>query len=153
MVYTLQLEDAEATQDLGARLGAFASQGSVLALSGELGAGKTTLAQGLGRALEVPGPVTSPTFQLLFVHEGRMPMFHADLYRLGDESELVELGFDELLGQQGVSVVEWAERFPEILPEDHLEARLLYQGEARVIELRAHGPRSRTWLRQALGRD
>ncbi len=153
MVCTLSLADAEATRDLGRRLGASAHEGAVLALSGELGAGKTTLTQGLGQALGVDGPVTSPTFQLLFVHPGRLPLYHADLYRLGDDSELTELGFDELLGQLGVSVIEWADRFPEILLDDHLEARLGYAGDARRVTLEAHGPRSRGWLEQALGRD
>lgn len=132
----IELNDAAATRALGARLVADAQHGLVIALNGELGAGKTTLAQGVGEALGCAGPITSPTFQLLFVHEdGRLPLYHADLYRLGDESELVELGFDELLGKRGVALVEWAERFPEVLPARHVEVRLSYDGERRVAEV------------------
>ena len=132
----IELNDAAATRALGARLVADAQHGLVIALNGELGAGKTTLAQGVGEALGCAGPITSPTFQLLFVHDdGRLPLYHADLYRLGDESELVELGFDELLGKRGVALVEWAERFPEVLPANHIEVRLAYDGERRVAEV------------------
>ncbi len=129
-------------------MGERAWSGLVVALDGELGAGKTTFAQGVAEALGCAGPITSPTFQLLSVHEdGRLPLYHADLYRLGDESELVELGFDELLGQSGVSVVEWAGRFPEVLPAEHLLVELRYEGEQREALVRGEGPRSEALAR------
>ena len=147
MDWTCTLDDAAATHALGRRIGDAAEDGLTLALDGELGAGKTSLAQGVGAALGVRGPVTSPTFQLLFVHDdGRLPLYHADLYRLGDESELVELGFDEILGRVGVSIIEWASRFPEVLPDDHLHLELRYEGDGRHVRARATGPRSRRVL-------
>jgi len=147
-----ELSDADATRRLGARLGEVAHEGATLALDGELGAGKTTLTQGLGRALGVQGPITSPTFQLLFIHAGRLTLHHADLYRLGDDSELVELGFDEVLGRTGVSVIEWAGRFPEVLPSDYLQLTLSYEGDGRCATLEACGPASQDWLDRASGR-
>ncbi|HJN75377.1 MAG TPA: tRNA (adenosine(37)-N6)-threonylcarbamoyltransferase complex ATPase subunit type 1 TsaE [Myxococcota bacterium] len=140
------LPGPEHTRRLGALLGSTASEGATLALDGELGAGKTTLTQGLGAALGVEGPVTSPTFQLLFVHEGRLRLFHADLYRLGDASELTELGFDEVLGTSGVSVIEWAGRFPDVLPGDYLQLTLTYEGDGRCAHAEARGACSSGWL-------
>jgi tRNA threonylcarbamoyladenosine biosynthesis protein TsaE len=145
------LVDAGATQALGRRLGESAPSGGVLALSGDLGAGKTCLAQGFGAGLGVQGPITSPTFTLVWVHEsGRLPFAHADFYRLGDGSELQELGLDELLEGDGVAVIEWADRFKEALPADRLSGSLAHAGpDTRTLELIATGPRSRAWL-QAL---
>ncbi len=146
------LADPGATQDLGRRLGRAASPGAVLALTGDLGAGKTCLAQGVGAGLGVQGPITSPTFALIWLHEsGRLPFAHADFYRLGDSSELQELGLDELLEGAGVAVVEWAERFEDVLPVDRLGGVLRHAGpQARELVLTARGPRSQAWLR-ALG--
>ena len=146
----LSLPGPQDTRRLGEVLGETAVDGATLALDGELGAGKTTLAQGIGASLGVEGPVTSPTFQLLFVHEGRLRLHHADLYRLGDGSELQELGFDEVLGQEGISVVEWASRFPEVLPGDYLRAELHYEGEGRCVDLEARGAAAEAWLDRTL---
>lgn len=149
MQWTRSLPGPEDTHALGVRLGALAFDGMTVALDGELGAGKTSLTQGIGRGLGITGPITSPTFQLLFVHDqGRLPLYHADLYRLGDDSELVELGFDEILGQVGVSVVEWASRFPEVLPPDRLQIALAYDGDGRSLVATATGPRSAAVLKE-----
>lgn len=138
---------------LGQAIAAASSEGTTVALSGDLGAGKTCLAQGVGAGLGVKGPVTSPTFQILAIYPGPGPsLLHADLYRLGDPSELTELGLDELLGQVGVAVVEWAERFPEVLPADHLDIRIDFAGtDARRVTVRATGPRSGV-MEQSLGK-
>ncbi|MCP4804900.1 MAG: tRNA (adenosine(37)-N6)-threonylcarbamoyltransferase complex ATPase subunit type 1 TsaE [Proteobacteria bacterium] len=147
MDWTCTLRGPAETRELGRRIGELVEDGATLALDGELGAGKTSLAQGIGLGLGVGGPVTSPTFQLLFVHDdGRLPLYHADLYRLGDESELTELGFDEILGQSGVSIVEWASRFPQVLPADRLQIQLAYEGEGRALTAKATGPRSQRLL-------
>lgn len=136
------LKDAQATRLLGQNIADKAYPGLVLALQGELGAGKTTLAQGVGIGLGVQRGVRSPTFIILSLYEeGRLPMAHADLYRLGDESELVELGLDEHLSQ-GVTLIEWSERFPELLPEDHLEVLLEDWEEGRRATLSPKGPKS-----------
>lgn len=140
-MHVLFLPSAEATHALGRRLGAILPPGACLALSGDLGAGKTALVRGLGEGLAVPSLIQSPTFVLVQIHEGgRLPLWHVDLYRLGDASELDELGLDAM-APQTVLAIEWAERFPELLPDDRLEIRLTDVPGGRRAELRATGPR------------
>lgn len=147
---TLYAPDAATTHLLGERLGQAAVPGTVVALIGDLGAGKTAFARGVGAGLGV-SRIQSPTFILVQAHStGRLPLWHADLYRLSDVDELEQLGLDEILAGDGVVLVEWADRFPELLPADHLEVRLSEEGEGRRVELRAHGPRSAA-LEAALG--
>ncbi len=116
------------TRRLGRRLAALLHAGDVLLLQGELGAGKTALAQGVGTGLGVETPVTSPTFVLLARHEPaaegrRLALFHADLYRLGDADEVAELALAEQAAA-GVLLVEWPERGVEALPAEHLLVRI-----------------------------
>ena len=120
---------------LGAELAAGLAAGSVLALVGGLGAGKTRMVKGLARGLGFAGEVTSPTFSL--VHEyrgGRLPLFHFDLYRLKDQQELLGIGWDEFLDEPGIVVAEWADLFPDLLPEGTLWLRfeVLPEGGRRV---------------------
>lgn len=90
--------------------------GTVVALHGELGAGKTTFVQGLARALGIHEPVNSPTFTLVNVHHGERTLYHVDLYRLHDDAEAMTLGLDDLLFGQGLTAIEWAERIANWLP-------------------------------------
>ena len=137
---TILLKTAEDTHALGFRLALAAGPGTFLALVGDLGAGKTALVRGLGEGLAIPSRVQSPTFLLVQVHEGgRLPLWHADLYRLSDLDELEILGLDEHL--DGVVAVEWADRFPDALPADRLEVRLHHDPRGRRAELHATGPR------------
>lgn len=143
----LLLPDHAATSALGAALGATGFEGAVLLLDGELGAGKTTLAQGLARALGVEGPVPSPTFVLIAEYpDARIPLRHADLYRVGSLDEARALGVEERVGEEGIWVIEWAGRFPELWPTDRLELRLGLDGEGRVAALRPTGPRHARWV-------
>ncbi|MCB9681557.1 MAG: tRNA (adenosine(37)-N6)-threonylcarbamoyltransferase complex ATPase subunit type 1 TsaE [Alphaproteobacteria bacterium] len=145
---TLHLPDPDATHALGAALGRAAFPGAVLALQGDLGAGKTLLTQGLAAALGVSGPVQSPTFLLLAEHDsGRLPLFHADLYRLDDPADLVQTGLDDVIGVIGVTVVEWADKHPEALPDERLELTLAHapDGRGRVATWRAFGARHVAW--------
>ena len=107
-------ENEEETKILGAALGPLLFPGAVILLSGELGAGKTVFARGVGSGLGVQTPITSPTFTLLNAHQGLLPFYHFDLYRLDDEEELFELGLEELLTGEGVCLLEWAEKFPSL---------------------------------------
>ena len=101
------LESPEVTQALGRRFAELAVPGTVLSLNGPLGAGKTCFAQGVGRGLGIEGPITSPTFIICAVYpDARLPLHHADFYRLGDSSELVELGLDEVMGVEGIALIE-----------------------------------------------
>jgi len=131
------------THALGVRLGRAATPGTFFALIGDLGAGKTSLARGIGAGLGVACGVRSPTYVLVQSHAGgRLPLWHADWYRLGDTSELDDLALDEL-GEGAVVVVEWADRFLEACPADRLEVHLSEQGEGRSAHLHATGPRHR----------
>ncbi|MCB9678529.1 MAG: tRNA (adenosine(37)-N6)-threonylcarbamoyltransferase complex ATPase subunit type 1 TsaE [Alphaproteobacteria bacterium] len=137
----MRIETPEAMEALGRALGEAAPAGTVIALHGDLGAGKSVLARGIARGLGIGGRIPSPTFILVAEYtEGRLPLHHCDLYRLSDPDELVNLGLDEVLGGDGVVVVEWAERFPEILPADHLEVRIAIDGEARDVAIAGTGP-------------
>jgi len=139
------LRSPEQTHALGRRLGGVAHPGCVIALVGDLGVGKTVLAQGIGQGLGVPGLVTSPSFVLMVEHlGGRLPMIHADLYRLNSEEEAEAIGYDEALRGDGVAVVEWADRLAGLLPRDHLRIELRWlQGGApgREVWMSGTGPR------------
>jgi tRNA threonylcarbamoyladenosine biosynthesis protein TsaE len=133
--------DEDRTFALGRALGLAAFPGAVFALSGDLGAGKTVLARGIAAGLGVTSGVASPTFVLMATHTaGRLPLWHADLYRVTDEDDLVSVGLTEVLHGDGVVVIEWADRFPSALPEDRLDIALTGDDE-RTITLEARGPR------------
>jgi tRNA threonylcarbamoyladenosine biosynthesis protein TsaE len=130
----------EQTQALACELGRLATPGTVVALRGDLGAGKTAFSQGVGRGLEVQSQVQSPTFVVVQEHDsGRLPLFHADLYRIETERELAQIGLDDMLEEGGVTLVEWANLHPEALPTERLDVHLTYAGEGRRIELHAVG--------------
>ena len=139
-----------ATRRLAARLGRAGAPGDVIALVGELGAGKTTFVSGLAEGLGVPRGtrVTSPTFTLINEYAGRLPLYHIDFYRLEGGADLDELGLDEYLARGGVCAIEWFDRFPAVCQTDYVEARLTLQGPSeRQITLTAHGGRAAAWLR------
>jgi len=108
------------TQAAGRRLAALLEAGDVVTLSGDLGAGKTAFVQGVAAGLGVPGPVVSPTFNILVVHPGRVTLQHFDLYRLEHPDQLEDVDFFGTLEAGGASFIEWGDRFPEALPADRL---------------------------------
>jgi tRNA threonylcarbamoyladenosine biosynthesis protein TsaE len=130
---------------LGAALGRVCAPGDVIALVGDLGAGKTVLAQGLARGLGVPEtvPITSPTFTLVNTYEnGRLHLHHVDLYRLEREAELEHVGLEDLYRGDGVVVVEWFDRFPQIVPREWLElriSRIAGRDDARQVAIIGRG--------------
>lgn len=144
---------AEETQALAERLGRLVDAGDVIALAGDLGAGKTAFVQGLARGLEVRSArVASPSFTIVNEHAGRLPLIHADLYRLADPEELEELGFRDYLGRGGVVAVEWFEQAPDALPAERLEVRLVATApESRRLEVRARGVTAIERLRRWIG--
>jgi tRNA threonylcarbamoyladenosine biosynthesis protein TsaE len=121
----IDLPDAAATERAGRALAAVVAPGDVVGLIGDLGAGKTALAQGVALGLGAPA-ATSPTFTIVNEHRGgRLPLFHADLYRIERDRDLDEIGLDDLIGRgDGVVLVEWIDRFPRLLPRDHVVATL-----------------------------
>jgi tRNA threonylcarbamoyladenosine biosynthesis protein TsaE len=126
---TFHSKSAEDTRRLGARLGALLREGDAVLLSGELGAGKTVLVQGIARALGFDGSVSSKSFVLLGEYAGRITLYHADLYRLETPEEVAELALDEI-SADGVLVVEWPERAGEgVLPAEHVRVEFEVTGE------------------------
>jgi len=129
------------TRRLGARLGRLLQAGDVVLLMGELGAGKTVLAQGIGQGLEVRDPVRSSAFVLVSEYRGRLTMYHADLYRLEDPSQVAELALEENAAD-GVLVVEWPDRAWEEMPPEHLLVHLEWaDSRGRRLTLRPRGAR------------
>jgi tRNA threonylcarbamoyladenosine biosynthesis protein TsaE len=132
------------TRTLAARLASVTEPGDVIALVGELGAGKTRFVQGLAAGLGVPPdtPITSPTFTLLAIYRrGRLPLYHLDLYRLAGEADLARLGAEEYLWGDGVSAVEWAERAPAMMPEHALWVHLEFAAPGRELVFRSASDR------------
>jgi tRNA threonylcarbamoyladenosine biosynthesis protein TsaE len=114
------------TRDVAEALSALARPGDVVVLAGDLGAGKTAFVQGFGRGLGVAERITSPTFTLVHVYEGRLPIHHLDVYRLDQLSEALDLGLPEMLDEGGVVLVEWGDAITPVLPHDLLEVRLTF---------------------------
>jgi len=137
---TVTLSDETATAELGARIARGLEPGDAVLLKGELGAGKTTLARAILRALGVEGHVPSPTFTLVQAYQAEdLPVFHYDLYRIENPRELAELGIDDAM-EDGAVLVEWPERgFPQRLAADALTVTLT-QGSANTREARIAGP-------------
>jgi tRNA threonylcarbamoyladenosine biosynthesis protein TsaE len=133
----------EETVRFGQSLAKNLRAGDVICLFGDLGTGKTTLVKGLARGLKIPASkVNSPTFVLLNVYEGKLPLFHFDFYRLEAIRDIQAIGIEEYLFGDGVSVIEWAERLRSILPKEYLEVRFTHSGEKkRLIQFRGYGER------------
>ena len=123
--------NADETATLGMRLGRLLKAGDFIALIGELGSGKTRFVQGVAAGLNVePGrPVNSPTYSLLHIHSGRLPLYHFDLYRLSGDEDVEQLGFSEYFYGDGVSLVEWADRLHMEMPAERLTITFSYLGE------------------------
>ncbi len=137
---------ARSTHALGVRLGRLLAPGDVVALEGDLGAGKTQLVRGACAGAAVPDEeVSSPSFAIVATYRGRVPVHHADLYRIGDEDELYGTGFGDLVGGDGALLVEWADRVPGALPAEKLTLRLAHDARApnvRRVEVEGVGARA-----------
>jgi tRNA threonylcarbamoyladenosine biosynthesis protein TsaE len=142
-MFTFTAQDESDTQRLGSALADALAPGTVVALIGTLGAGKTRLVQAVAAALGVPlGNVTSPTFVLVNEYAGgRMPIYHFDTYRLKDEDEFLELGPGEYFDSEGLVFIEWADRVAELLPDERIEIEIEVTGETqRRISVRGTTP-------------
>lgn len=103
--------------------------GEVIALKGDIGAGKTVFTKGLAKGLGVSSNVTSPTFNIVRQYKGRLPLFHFDVYRISDIDEMFEIGFEEYLDGEGVVVIEWPELIQELIPQDAIRITIEREGE------------------------
>ncbi len=142
-MYSLLSQSESKTQRLGFSLGACLREGDVVLLQGEMGAGKSVLTRAAARGMGVEGPVPSPTFTILNIHDGcAMKLYHFDLYRLEGEDALYEMGLDEFIpARDGASLIEWPQMAAEAMPEDHLAIDIRYanDGMAREITLTPMG--------------
>lgn len=129
------------TWQLGEAVGRLLAPGDTVGLIGSLGTGKTSLSQGIGRGLSVPPciPITSPTFTLLKIYPGCCPLYHFDFYRLERFDDLEAIGYWDYLQADGVCVIEWAEKFPQALPDDRLMIHIQIEGRGRRFVLESHG--------------
>ena len=136
------------TQRLGYALGACLRAGDVVLLSGEMGAGKSVLTRAAARGMGVEGPVPSPTFTILNIHEGRaMKLYHFDLYRLEDADALYEMGLEEYIPpEDGAAMIEWPQMAQEAMPADALAITLRYAGEGRTVTLEPMGRFDEGWV-------
>lgn len=143
-MYVVETHSVDETHRLGRRLAQALAPGDVVALVGDLGAGKTHFVQGVVAGLDVPAEAAhSPTFVLIQEYDGRLPICHIDAYRLRDVDEFVELGADEVLGSEAVCLIEWADRVEEVLPRDRLTISIEATGEnIRRFRFSGSGPRS-----------
>lgn len=140
---TIQLPTPAHTASLGEALGKTARPGDIITLAGDLGAGKTTLTQAIGRGLLVPSGcyITSPTFSLIHEYPGRLPLYHIDLYRLAGEDDIEPLGLEEYMYGDGLSVIEWPDRLGRFFPEDCLRITIkIIAASSREAFLQASGP-------------
>jgi tRNA threonylcarbamoyladenosine biosynthesis protein TsaE len=145
-VYHFYSNGPEQTERLAQALSAYLDQGALVALDGDLGAGKTTFSQAIARGLGVTDTVNSPTFTIIKEYQGRvLPFYHMDVYRI-TEMEAEELGFDEYFYGEGVTIVEWASRIETILPEERLAIYIENAGpEERSFQLVPSGGKYENW--------
>ena len=151
--YQITTRSADETQKLGKIIGTAVTGGTVLALTGDLGSGKTAFVQGLARGLEVPDDyyITSPSYTLINEYPGRYPLFHVDLYRISDPVDMEDIGLYEILHSSGVVAIEWADRIEQKLLPDSINIHFELTGEkSRKISITAHDVKNANLLKNIL---
>lgn len=148
LTYVRQTTSTEATKQLAATLAPYLRAGDVIVLNGDLGAGKTQFVQGVASGLGIGGPVTSPTFNILLSYmDGKLPLFHFDLYRLDESDQLEDIGYYETVDGPGATFIEWGEKFPDALPYGYLEIDItVNENGIRVVHAHSFGERARNLL-------
>lgn len=139
----------EQTRALGIKIGQSVKEGTVITLTGDLGAGKTTLTQSIAKGMGITKTVSSPTFTICKIYHGRLPLYHFDAYRLEGSEE--DLGFEEMIEGDGLAVIEWPQYIDYMIPEDALEITICLSGEeSREFQFKAHGEKSVQLLKEIL---
>lgn len=141
-------ENEEELRALGRRVGQLLQAGDVLVLTGDLGVGKTTFTKGLAVGLEIEQMIKSPTYTIVREYEGRLPLYHLDVYRIGDDPDSIDL--DDFLYGNGVTVIEWGELLDVSLLDDYVQVSIERAGDGREVRFNAHGARSRVLLEELL---
>lgn len=139
----IELNGLKSTEEFGEKLGRALKGGDLLCLTGGLGAGKTTLTKSIGVGLDVEDYITSPTFALINEYEGRVDLYHFDVYRLENEEDLFDLGYEDYFYSDGVTIVEWGNKVEELLPLDRINVHIKkgQELEERIVSLSGEGSR------------
>lgn len=133
---TFTTNSAEETIELGKKIGSLLQKGDIIAMQGTLAAGKTTITKGIAEALGIKDTITSPTFCLISEYEGKMPLYHMDVYRLDGAEDFANLGTEDMLYGEGVSIIEWSEKIMEELPKKTIILKLTpHEDGSRTITI------------------
>ena len=132
---------------IGQNIGSLLNSGDIIVLSGDLGVGKTTLTKGIAKGLDISQMIKSPTYTIVREYEGRLPLYHLDVYRVGDDPDSIDL--DDFLYGDGVTIIEWGELLDEDLLGDYLLISIAHHGDGRQLTFEAFGPRSQE-IREAI---
>ena len=133
---TFTTSSAEETIELGKKIGKLLKKGDIIAMQGTLAAGKTTITKGIAAALGITETITSPTFCLISEYQGTMPLYHMDVYRLDGTEDFINLGTDDMLYGDGVSIIEWSEKIMEELPSNTIILKITpHEDGKRIIEI------------------
>lgn len=136
---TINIENIKETEKIGYILGKLLTGGEVICMTGDLGAGKTTMTQSIAKGLEIEDYVTSPTFTIINEYEGRCPLYHFDVYRINDVEEMYDLGYEEYFYSDGIAIIEWADIIKEILPKERLNIEINKNDNIEGREIVIHG--------------
>ena len=120
----IETHSFEETVEFGKKLGIVLKSGDIISLSGDLGTGKTALTNGIAKSLGIDSYIASPTFTLVNEYEGRLPLYHFDVYRIYDPDEMFDIGFEEYINSEGITIIEWGEQIREILPEEIINVNI-----------------------------
>ena len=132
----IKTHSAEETIELGKKIGKCLKKGDVIAMQGTLAAGKTTITKGIAQALEIEDTITSPTFCLISEYEGKLPLYHMDVYRLDNEEDFANLGTEDMIYGDGVSIIEWSEKVMNELPKKTIILKIQPQEDgSRIISI------------------
>lgn len=133
---SITTHSSQETIDLGKKIGKMLKKGDVIAMQGTLAAGKTTITKGIAEALEIKETITSPTFCLISEYQGKMPLYHMDVYRLDGGEDFINLGTDDMIYGEGVSIIEWSEKIMDELPKKTIVLKLEPQEDgSRIITI------------------
>ncbi|MDB8850181.1 tRNA (adenosine(37)-N6)-threonylcarbamoyltransferase complex ATPase subunit type 1 TsaE [Peptostreptococcus anaerobius] len=148
----IYLADESFTYDMGQKIGRALFSGAIICLNGDLGAGKTAMTKSIAKALGIDEDITSPTFTIVNEYrDGRLKLNHFDVYRIGSSDEMYDIGFDEYINSDGVSIIEWSTIIEDILPEERLDIDLNYEGMGRTIEFIPHGEKYEKLVGEVVG--
>jgi len=153
---TINTNNSDRTKELGIDIGKLLSSGDIICLSGDLGTGKTTFVNGLANGLEIKEYITSPTFTIVNEYVGKYKLYHFDVYRINDPEELYNIGFDEYIYSEAISVIEWAELVSEIVPKEKLWIKITkntdISDEYRKFEIDSIGNRYELLINELIKR-